>query len=816
MIIKRMIKFTLCALMLGASVLGYAQGDSDPEEPTVPTKPTGSVKLKNGLIKTWEEFANAVNNPETIKGEVSDAEQQAWNKADSTYRALVRIAGEAADSVTKTKKEYETANKNLSTWQSQLTALNYSNPEPMHWLATVKTNSKKFLDSAEEYIVATAMQESFTDPSYKIHYTQSSTILIVSFANEKPESLTTSATVSEFYTNIITNSNVTIKNLYIYFGDSYVDEDDNLINKGRYTVSNYTKNPSKDLILSDVQDAIDAIVKSGDYDVNKKTKQTLLANIKKLTDPLKDEEGNTITNADGSAKTRLDELFDAYQQAEKNKTDADETVSKEKTKYDQAYSDYQQAIVTAQANAKEYYNDVTLTEDVTAKAQITRYSGTINGGGKIITLEGITSLFDAFSGNLTNVAINGNLAETLAGAKMASVAFWDNANNNGEVYSNKGNETSYNNIGALGFAARAKFGIDFTTGQLTALTDESKVYNITIYDGPNKTDANKYVQIRKKKTETETETDKLVTGANSTVTEVKLPVNMFAKSETNDLKGFTNVFYFDGSKNVCDNVKITDRESFYCPFEITATKMTYGRTFKAGNNAVCLPFELSKGLLNLENDNDFICTYDQEAKNTFWFTKTAGEIPANTPALLVLSEDKQLQFPALEGITIKKTETQLPLKTATNNKSTSYGTFKQAYRDEFVGEYEAGRVFGLAGDEFRLAAENATFPAFRMVIACEREFTNGAPRRIGILDENGVEITDFTTGVESVKMDASSLSINGGQGEIRFTSETDLGNVAIYTMDGKMAAMANVKAGTSTVNIQKGIYIVMGKKVMVK
>ena len=91
-----------------------------------------------------------------------------------------------------------------------------------------------------------------------------------------------------------------------------------------------------------------------------------------------------------------------------------------------------------------------------------------------------------------------------------------------------------------------------------------------------------------------------------------------------------------------------------------------------------------------------------------------------------------------------------------------------------------------------------------------------APRGIGIVDEKGVEITGDLSGIGSVNADASSLTIAGGQGEIIITSDADYGKVEIYAVDGKLAAVANVIVGTTTVDVQKGLYIVMGKKVLVK
>ncbi|MDE7407926.1 MAG: hypothetical protein K2M76_05845, partial [Muribaculaceae bacterium] len=71
-------------------------------------------------------------------------------------------------------------------------------------------------------------------------------------------------------------------------------------------------------------------------------------------------------------------------------------------------------------------------------------------------------------------------------------------------------------------------------------------------------------------------------------------------------------------------------------------------------------------------------------------------------------------------------------------------------------------------------------------------------------------------GIDNVELEGAMLDVVGAQGEIIITTEADYGKVEIYTVNGSVATVANVMAGTTTVNVPSGIYIVMGKKVMVK
>ena len=106
-----------------------------------------------------------------------------------------------------------------------------------------------------------------------------------------------------------------------------------------------------------------------------------------------------------------------------------------------------------------------------------------------------------------------------------------------------------------------------------------------------------------------------------------------------------------------------------------------------------------------------------------------------------------------------------------------------------------------------------------MVIKCEQLPSTGAkaPRHIRILDEDGQDITDVTTGIYNVSSsEMDEFEVIGGYGEIIFNTDADFGNVPVYSMEGKMVRMADIHAGTTRLNLDKGIYIVMGKKVMVK
>ena len=285
----------------------------------------------------------------------------------------------------------------------------------------------------------------------------------------------------------------------------------------------------------------------------------------------------------------------------------------------------------------------------------------------------------------------------------------------------------------------------------------------------------------------------------------------------------TNVYY--GPNNTCENVVITDGQDFFCPVDVTAAAISYNREFKKGMNSVCLPFAVTtksfEGVTALS-------TYDREEENKFWFNSVAGTVNANTPLLVICGDNGGELNVTADNTVIKKTaDNQIAKGSTASNGSTSYGTFKKVSADEFNGAFNASTIYGLQGGEFHPAKVNgsntATFPAFRMVVASATAATTAAPRHVGIVDEFGVDITENLLGSDNNNVAAidgveagEAMSIVGGFGVITFTSAEDYGYVNVYSLDGKVAAAAEVVAGTTTVNVAKGLYIVEGQKVLVK
>ena len=530
-----------------------------------------------------------------------------------------------------------------------------------------------------------------------------------------------------------------------------------------------------------------------------------------------------VTEAQGNVTTAQSNLNNAQANIDAAQKIYDDAAAAYRSAYANAAS-AASALTTATANAQaaadaiatQNYQaalqDITLTGDVTVTTMIKpAYSGRINGNGFVFNCT-TTPVFNYFTGRVNKVAINGTFANDYADGRFVNVAVWTGST--GRYYDDVSpTPTTVRVLGALGYAVRDNFGVDFAKNQLADKSDATIVYDVTVN---NSTTSN--VQYY------------ATNNGNAFVTTggalVAIPVNHFAYCADEDIAGKKaplNVYYGTAGNYKCDNVNIVDKAQeangnsipFYAPVDMNVKAVSYNRTFKEGYNSVCLPFDFKKvaGVTSL-------CTYDSETPEKFFFQIQSNAIPANTPFLLIAENAIELTEP-IKDVTIKATPAKMFVSFEGHTANDlSFGTFDRLNATNFDGAQDGYKIYGLNGQKFQAAGPNNTFAAFRMAIRSELVTTqseaDNAPRRIAILDERGIEIGSGLEGIEGVESDATSFSVATGVGEIIFTSEADYGKVEVYSLDGRVAAVADVMVGTSTVNVAKGVYIVMGKKVMVK
>lgn len=223
------------------------------------------------------------------------------------------------------------------------------------------------------------------------------------------------------------------------------------------------------------------------------------------------------------------------------------------------------------------------------------------------------------------------------------------------------------------------------------------------------------------------------------------------------------------ANGVCASMNITDGYELGVPQAFSATNITLNRTFPAGWNTICLPFATSTAMFGTDVKAQAFASADD---NGLSFAEVT-ELDANKPYLIY--------FPS---------ETTAPIYLSaevetTTPESVTFGDFT------FCGSYEASismaGKYGVAdqGDvqKLMLGGESSTLKATRAY------FTKSGdqPAMINInLDGNA-------TGIANIEQNQADI-------------------YDIYNLQGQMIR----KNATSLNGLAKGIYIVNGKKVMVK
>ncbi len=522
------------------------------------------------------------------------------------------------------------------------------------------------------------------------------------------------------------------------------------------------------------------------------------------------------------AKTELTNAKSDLASANTNLSSAKSDLATANAAEVKAQADYDAEVAKLASSAKEKYAEIELVGDLTVDASLKDFNGIIHGNGHIINpAEGTNAIFTTYTGSIYEAALNARLANS---TQVTYGTVYAISGNSGLVYGASGNVTEYRDLGKFGFDIRDSYGFDLINKKIVALpaNDNDKlnvqVFDVTFYNGPEAINIKQHYANLKD--------GKFVNASNPTG--ITLNTNMFAKSATDDIEGLGLVNVFYGNNNDCDKVEVVDGNSFYCPANIHAKEVSYNREFKAGYNSVCLPFELSYDDLPAEVRADArLCEYEEEDETTFWFKKVGDKMNANTPMLLSVTKAFTLELTG-EVDFAQTPAKQIVTDKSENDESMAVGVFKKdATRDDINGAIAASnnKIYGMVRTEkedgtpsfkFQAAGASATFSAFRMALYSHnaQPAASNVARRIGILDEKGIEITDTTTGIQDATIDG--LSVAGGQGTITITSDADHGTVTIYSIDGRAAAVTEVIAGTTTVNLQKGLYIVLGQKVMVK
>lgn len=209
-----------------------------------------------------------------------------------------------------------------------------------------------------------------------------------------------------------------------------------------------------------------------------------------------------------------------------------------------------------------------------------------------------------------------------------------------------------------------------------------------------------------------------------------------------------------------ESVVLTDDYAFSCPEAFTATTVSLKRTVQGGINSFVLPFWVNANDLKSKS----LATYSSADNNEVVFTKVT-EVGANTPFITVgyNGEENKLTW-SNKGFVATPTEFTAP--------------FKGVYAPQ-----SAKGLYGINADgNLQIGSEKATINAFHAFYQAAEGQT--APAKISFEGE--------ATGINNV-------------------AATTVANSAVYDLSGRR--VAEKLAGASLV---KGIYVVNGKKVVVK
>lgn len=212
------------------------------------------------------------------------------------------------------------------------------------------------------------------------------------------------------------------------------------------------------------------------------------------------------------------------------------------------------------------------------------------------------------------------------------------------------------------------------------------------------------------------------------------------------------------------NVVLTDANAFNCPEDFTAEKVTLKRTVHKNINSFVLPFFVKAGDLDAQN----LATFTSATESDVTFTKV-NEVDPNVPFITV-------DFQGAEG----------------NKEFTFFGNKKDfkatpaSFDKAFKGVYAPQTATGLYGinadGKLQKGGTDAKIKSFHAYYQAAEGQT--APAKISFEGE--------ATGINNV-------------------AATTVANGAVYDLSGRR--VAEKLAGASLV---KGIYVVNGKKVVVK
>lgn len=226
----------------------------------------------------------------------------------------------------------------------------------------------------------------------------------------------------------------------------------------------------------------------------------------------------------------------------------------------------------------------------------------------------------------------------------------------------------------------------------------------------------------------------------------------------------------------CANLTITEGNAFHALKPFTATQVSYDRVFKFGNDYVSsfvLPFAMDT------NDvNGKVYKFNAVNGDNVNFTEVTGQLEANTPYLIVANSANPFSKALANGVQIEATPEKMEVTASNASGFAHIGS----YNTTKVSSGNGTTYYGYKGGQF-VKANTGTLNPFRTLI----------------------KATGTTTTQFSLKLDGEVTGIIG--------VNTELGKVDVYNLEGKLVR-SQVEAATALQGLEKGVYVINGKKVM--
>ena len=214
--------------------------------------------------------------------------------------------------------------------------------------------------------------------------------------------------------------------------------------------------------------------------------------------------------------------------------------------------------------------------------------------------------------------------------------------------------------------------------------------------------------------------------------------------------------------STCENFTLTEGQAFDAPRAFTATKLTYDRTLSAGNvQTFVLPFSFTPG------ENDVVAALESVEGSVLTFKRIEGATEANKPYLI--QTDNASALASFDNVTIEPTTGDL---TTTVDGVSHIGSYS---------ELTVTDAYGYAGGQF-VQAGTGTVKPFRTYITIPAG-SAAAPKAFDI------HFADTETGIATIVTDSKDQNV--------------------YNLQG-------VRVANSLNGLTKGIYIVNGKKTVIK